>query len=157
MNRIGCCGRAAAAAVLLAIAGCASTPEAPVERDAEAKQFAAQPATAALYVFRPDLPADLEAMDSVLFVDRRLIGATLPGTYFRVDLRPGEHVLRGYAYDQGSLKIATRAGEIYFVRLNVENGTSRFTPVGPDAGKREIQRCCMLLENWAPGQRPLIR
>ena len=27
----------------------------------------------------------------------------------------------------------------------------------PDTGKREILRCCSLLENWAPGQRPLLR
>ena len=99
----------------------------------------------------------MDGMDSVLYVDNRLIGATLPGTYFRMDLRPGEHVLHGYGYDQGRLKIDTLSGEVYFVSLNVMGGSSRLRLVGPEADKRMIQVCCALLENWASGQRPLLR
>lgn len=90
-------------------------------------------------------------------MDGRIIGATLAGTFFRIDVRPGEHLLHGFAFDQGRLKIAAGSGELVFVSLNVANGTSRFARVSPEAGKRQIARCCVLLENWAPGQRPLIR
>ena len=52
------------------VAGCASTPQATVERDAEAKTFVAHPATAAIYVYRN--PLDRRDSDSVLYLDRRM-------------------------------------------------------------------------------------
>lgn len=151
-------GTRAAAIVLLAIAGCASTPQAPLERDAEAKQFAAHPGTAALYVYRPESWNNWESEnDPVLFVDDRLIGATRPLTYFRVDVRPGTHVLHGIGHDQGSLSLDARPGELYFVSLHAVVGQSYFERVGAEDGKRAIRACCDLMENWAPGQRPLLR
>lgn len=141
--------------IAVLLAGCASTPQASRERDAEAKQFVSHPATAAVYVYRSDWSAMGE--DSVLYVDRRLLGATLPGTYFRVDLQPGKHVLSGFAYDAGQLAIDVRPGEIYFVLLKVLNGTSRFAWRDAEVGRRELLDCCAMLENWAPGQRPLFR
>ena len=36
-------------------------------------------------------------------------------------------------------------------------GNSRITLVKPETGKRDILRCCALMENWAPDQRPLLR
>jgi hypothetical protein len=144
------------AAAVIALSGCASVPHATDERDLEAKRFLARPEAATVYVYRPDFTAR-EGDESVLFVNDRIIGATLPGTYFRVDLRAGPHFLHGYAYDQGRLKVEPRYGEIVFVSLNVANGASLFQPVAPEHAKRAIARCCVLLENWAPGQRPLLR
>jgi hypothetical protein len=150
--------RAAATAwLIIALGGCASVPEAAPERDAEAKQFETRPGAATLYVFRNDFPSTSTLEDSVLYVDGRLIGATLPGTFFRIDLLPGVHQLHGYGYDRGSLRIRARDGEAHFVALNVIGGVSHFGPVAPDAAKREIARCCVLMENWTPGQRPLLR
>jgi len=141
---------------ILALAGCASTPEATSEQDAEAKQFIALPGAATIYVYRDETRVDdMDMQDSTLYVDGRLIGATLPGAYFRFQVRAGEHLLHGYGYDQGRLTLETRSGEIYFVSLNVASGTSRYTPVTPETGKRDILRCCALLDNWEPGQRPL--
>ncbi|HXF66547.1 MAG TPA: hypothetical protein VNK67_07625 [Burkholderiales bacterium] len=152
--------RRAALACLLAAAaaGCASTPQATPERDADAKRFVPHPASAAIYVYRNDFRSgDEDEMDSVLYVDDRLVGATLPGTYFRVDVRPGVRWLRGTGHDVGRLKLEARAGEIHFVALNVAAGHSRFRAVPAAVGRRELERCCVLLENWAPGQRPLLR
>jgi hypothetical protein len=148
---------AAAAGLILALSGCAAVPEAAPARDAEAKQFETRPGAAALYVFRNDFPSTSTQEDSVLYVDNRLVGATLPGTFFRIDLLPGTHELHGYGYDGGNLKIRARDGEAHFVALNVIGGVSHFGPVSAEAGKREIARCCVLMENWAPGQRPLLR
>lgn len=145
-------------AAALWLSGCASTPEATPQRDAEAKQFIARPDAATIYVYRDDFMTDeAEMQDTVLYVDGRLIGATLPRTFFRFDVRAGEHLLHGYGYDQGTLKMETRSAELYFVSLQVMGGTSRFTLVEPETGKRDILRCCALMENWAPGQRPLLR
>ena len=145
--------------VALLLAGCASTPQATPERDAEAKQFIARPDAATIYVYREDFGPGESATENntVLYVDGRLIGATLPLTFFRFDVRAGEHLLHGYGYDQGTLKMDTRFGELYFVSLQATGGNSRFTLVKPETGKRDILRCCALMENWAPKQRPLLR
>jgi hypothetical protein len=146
------------AAAALALGGCASTPQATAERDAEAKQFISRPDAATIYVYRDDFSVEnYDMQDTTLYVNDRVIGATLPKTFFRFDVRAGEHLLRGYGYDQGRLKVVVQSGEIAFIRLNVANGNSRFTRVSPEIGKREIVRCCALMENWAPEQRPLLR
>ena len=140
-------------ALVAALAGCASTPQASVERDAEAKQFGSSPATATVYVYRPDTAQD----ETVLWIDNRLIGSTLPRTYFRVHLDPGRHVFTGVAVDNGRLELETRPGEVYFVAHTLAAGQSRFMPVSADIGRKMVANCCSLLENWASGQRPLLR
>ena len=156
------CVRAWLAAALVAVAsaltGCASTPQASPAHDAEAKKFNTHPGYSVIYVYRPDFDSSGAAhSDTVLYVGRRLIGATLPQTYFRVDVEPGTHMLRGIGVDQGTLKPETRSGEPVFVELTVTGGVSTYRLVDAETGKQAIRRCCVLLENWAPGQRPLLR
>lgn len=148
--------RTALAVSILALGGCASTPQATPERDAEAKRFISYPESAGIYVYRPDFPT-AEMDDSVLYVDDRLIGATLPGTFFRVDVQPGAHVVRSSASGASEIRIEARPGELYFVSLGVSGGNSRLASVSPETAQRAIRRCCALMENWAPGQRPLLR
>jgi Protein of unknown function (DUF2846) len=147
------------AAIALAAAGCASTPQASRASDAEAKEFRPDPRSATLYVYRNDWPNEDagEQSDSVLYVDQRLIGSTLPGIFFVVRLRAGVHTLSGIAQDQGHLTVEVRAGQLYFVSLNVVGGDSLFRRVPVDAGKSEVLACCDLLETWAPGQRPFLQ
>jgi hypothetical protein len=148
----------ALATAALVLGACTSTPEASPDRDVETKRFDTHPGSAAIYVYRPDFPAaDLMPSHSVLWVGDRLLGTTLPRSYFRADVRPGTYLLRGDGPDVGQFALDAKAGEIYFVRLNVLGGTSRFSRPSPDTARREIVRCCTLLENWAPGQRPLLR
>jgi Protein of unknown function (DUF2846) len=147
---------AALALLLLALGGCASTPQATPQRDAEAKQFISHPGTAAIYVYRPDF-VTLEMDDSILYVGDRLIGSTLPGSFFRIDVQPGTHVVSSSAAGSTQLKLDTRPDELYFVELNVMGGNSRLVLVEPETAKRAIRKCCALMENWAPGQRPLLR
>ena len=140
---------------LIMLAGCASTPQASSERDAEAKQFAGAPAHSTLYVYRPDIGNS--DWDSVLWIDGRLIGATLPRTFFRVNVEPGKHTLSGMGHDNGQLTIDTRPGALYFVALSVISGHSLFWLVPSEIGRPALDRCCALMENWTPGQRPLLR
>lgn len=148
---------ALACCLLAALGACASTPQASLERDTQARRYLTHPGVSTLYVYRGDFPGSPDAADSVLYVNGRLVGATLPGTYFRIDLRPGEHLLHGYAHDQGRIRVRAPADEITFVSLNVVIGTSLFKQVAPEAARLDIARCCVLMENWAPGQRPLLR
>lgn len=147
------CGALLAFLICSMLSACASTPQASPERDAHAKAFDTHPATGAIYVYRYD---NAQEEDSVLFVDGRLIGATLPRTYFRFDVRPGSHRLHGIGGDTGTLVFEARPGDIRFVSLRVLNGLSYFQPVSDEVGREAIRSCCTLLENWSPGQRPLI-
>ncbi|HSB49612.1 MAG TPA: DUF2846 domain-containing protein [Burkholderiales bacterium] len=142
--------------IAVLVAGCTSTPQATPERDADAKRFDSRHDAATIYVYRDEF-ATSPSDDTVLYVDDRLIGSTLPKTFFRFDVRAGTRLLHGYGYDQGTLKIDARDGEIYFISLKTTGGTSDFRLVAPETGKRDILRCCALLENWAPDQRPLLR
>ena len=139
--------------LVLWIAGCASTPQATRERDTEAKQFGSSPATATVYIYRTSAAPD----ETVLWIDDRLIGATLPYSYFRVQLDAGPHVFTGLAADAGRLALETLPGEVYFVEHAISAGQSRFRPVAAEMGKKVVTNCCHLLESWAPGQRPLLR
>ena len=142
--------------LLTLTAGCASTPQASRERDAEAKLFGSSPGAATVYIYRPNTTPTNED-ESVLWIDNRLIGATLPRTYFRVHLDPGRHIFTGLAFDNGRLEFEARPGEVYFVEQAMIGGQSRFSVVASDLGKKVITNCCHLLESWAPGQRPLLR
>ena len=142
-----------AAGIAGALAGCTSTPQASAERDSEAKQFASSPAASTLYIYRPDVAQD----DTVLWIDGRLIGSTLPRTFFRVHLDPGMHLITGMASDNGRIAFTTRPGEVYFVAHTLTTGQSRFERVPEALGRKEVTNCCSLMENWAPGQRPLLR
>jgi hypothetical protein len=145
----------ALAAFVLLLTACASTPQASRESDADAKQFVTHPGSSTLYVYRSEL--DLLREQTVLYIDERLIGSTLPGGYFRIDTVPGRHVLQGIAGDTGRLALETRPGTLYFVEMQVLNGNSHFRLVPDDVGRKRILQCCALLENWAPGQRPLLK
>lgn len=150
--------RNALAALALAATGCASTPQASPERDAQARKFETDPRSATVYVYRLDLRgSDDDGGDSVLYVDQKLIGSTLPGSYFVVRLRGGVHAFSGIANDQGRLKLEVQNGGLYFVWLKVRGGESFFMPVSVEKGKRDVLACCALFENWEPGQRPLLR
>jgi hypothetical protein len=145
----------AALAAALLFAACASTPEASPEADQRAKEFHTHPNASAIYVYRSEFSHWEE--DSVLFMDGRIIGATLPGTFFRIDATPGPHVLHGTGHDMGTIALDTMAGELYFVSLDVIGGHSRFQLVPARVGESRVRDCCAMLEKWTPGQRPLLR
>ena len=144
-----------AVAALAFAAGCASTPQASPQQDALAKEFLSHPNAATIYVYRSEF--NYLDSDSVLYLDGRLIGATLPGAYFRVDTTPGRHVLHGVGVDIGSIAIDARPGQVYFVSLDVIAGHSHFRQVADQTGRERVRACCALLENWGPFQRPLFR
>jgi hypothetical protein len=140
------------------LAGCASTPQASAERDAEAKLFIPQPDAATIYIYRLRASRDIESKDNTtLWMSGRLIGSTLPLTFFWIHATPGPQLFNGVGPDNGRLRLEVGPGEIYFVRLQVTAGQSRMELVDPIQGRQELTACCVLLEYWRPGQRPLLR
>ena len=146
---------AIALAIGLVVTACTSTPQASPEQDAAAKAFVTHPNGSTIYVYRS--PFNYYEADSVLYINGRLLGSTLPGAYFRIDAVPARHVLHGTGIDIGKITLDTRPGEIYFVSLEVIAGHSHFELVPDRVAQERIRACCALLENWAPGQRPLLR
>ncbi len=149
--------RIAPAIVLLLalVGGCASTPMASRESDADAKRFETAPNAAIIYLYRPPAPGGDAA--STIWVDGRLIGETLPTTYFRVPVRAGYHRINAAGSDLGRLEIDAKAEGVYFVEMQVlgesqSATTTIFRSVAPETGKAAILRCCRLLEAWRPGQ-----
>ena len=141
----------ALAAVFLA--ACASTPLASPDRDADAKRFETAPDAAIIYLYRIDTGDGV----STVWVDGRLIGDTLPETYFRIAVRPGRNRVTASAGDAGNIAIETRMGEVYFIAMRVQGeahseAQTNFQSAAPETGKAAILRCCKLLEAWRPGQ-----
>lgn len=152
---LGVAWHAAFTAALLILAACASTPQAPADVEQRAKAFETHPSASTIYVYRSEF--DRPDQDSVLYMDGRLIGATLPGTFFRIWAVPGRHVLHGVGSDLGNIALDTMAGELYFVSLDLTAGHSRFQIVPRTVGEQRVRECCAMLETWTPGQRPLLR
>jgi hypothetical protein len=146
---------AVSAVAAFGLTGCTSTPEASPQQDATAKQFVTHPNASTIYVYRS--PFNQLDYDSVLYLNGRLIGSTVPGTYFRIDTVPGRNVLHGSGADVGEIALDTRPGEVYVVSLDVLGGHSNFHIERDAVGRERIRSCCVLLENWAPGQRPFVR
>ena len=137
----------------LLLGGCAATPLASRESDAVAKQFESAPRAAIIYLYR----ADVRGGFSTLWINNRLLGETVAGTYFRVAVRPGRSVISAAGNDMGRIAIETRDEGVYFVEMRVlgeseGNSTTIFRSVPEETGKQAIALCCALLENWRPGQ-----
>lgn len=141
--------------IALLAAACTSTPQASPDQDAQAKEFMTHPGAATIYVYRS--PFNHLTDDSVLYLDGRLIGRTLPGAYFRIDVVPGHHVVHGTGLDLGQFAVDARPGQLYFVSMQVLGGHTQYELVSPTVAQERVRACCALLENWAPGQRPFIR
>ena len=142
MRRLARVGLAACA---LLLAACVTPPQATGERDALAKEFLTDPNTATIYVYRS--PFNYYDTDSVLFLNGRLIGATVPGGYFRLDTVPGQNVLHGTGLDVGHFSIDARPGQIYVVAHQVVGGQSTYQIVPEQVGQQRVRACCVLYEN----------
>ncbi len=142
-------------AAQLILAGCAATPEASPARDAEGKQFEPVARAAVIYLYRADTPGSKGV--ATVWIDGRLIGQSLPGTYFRAIARPGRNYIQTSGADAGRIEMATQSDHVYYVALHVTgegegSSTTVFRSVPPAAGQAAIGRCCALLETWRPGQ-----
>lgn len=148
-------GALALAAVLLS--ACASTPEANLERDQEAKRFEPVTRDAVLYVYRPDMGNT--AADTTLWANGRLVGTSLPRTYFRIIVLPGRTHLHTNGPDSGKIEVMAGGNEITYVEmqtLNPDSPSTHFRVVSAEHAQAAIRACCTMLEVWRPGQPRLL-
>ena len=137
---------------------CVITPEAPPERDAEAKRFEPVTRDSVIYVYRADMTGNA---NTTVLANDRLIGLSLPGTFFRIIVLPGRTVLEAVVPDPGRIEIETRGNDVVFVEMRTSGGSdgppsSRFRRMPPEAAKAAILECCSMLETWRVNQPRLM-
>lgn len=129
-------------AVLLA--GCAQLP--PTPQDIQAKKFEPVPDKAVIYLVR-DYPDFSDAAGTLWLGDAATI-TTYPGTYFRWEVKPGEHRIAGFGADAGAVTVRTEAGRIYYVlqRLSpfMRFPQSQFWLIDESHGRAAVQRAVLL-------------
>lgn len=138
----------------LLLGACAATPEATKERDAEAKRFEAVTRDAVIYVYRPDYRGT-GAADATLWADGRLVGVSLPQTFFRVIVFPGRTLLQAGGSDNGRIEVHTQGNDVTYVEARTLNDQSPYTSfrvVTAEEAQAAIRSCCAMLEVWRPGQ-----
>jgi len=121
---------------ILLITGCAQYQLPPPPEDAAAKRFEALPDRAVIYLARHALEPSYIA--PVVLGDQ-MIGSTYRGTYMRIEVPAGTHVLRGMAGDSGDIKMTVAAGQIYYLQHRAYGYrtfvSSSFSPVTPELGR----------------------
>jgi hypothetical protein len=130
----------------LFLAGCQQPPLTP--QDIQARKFEAIPGMAVIYVVR-DYP-DFTELQATIYLGDKLIFKTYPGTYYRWEAPPGEHLIRGAAFDTGAIKLETMPGRIYFVQQRVTaalmgSPNSFFQLVPEPAGRGAVLRSVLLV------------
>lgn len=138
-------------AVLLG--ACASTPEADRERDLEAKRFEPVTRDAVVYVYRPDMGNT--AADTTLWANGRLVGTSIPRTFFRIIVLPGRTHFHASGSDSGTIEVMAGGNEVTYVEmqtLNPDSPSSHFRVVSAEHAQAAIRACCTMLEVWRPGQ-----
>lgn len=130
----------------LLISGCVQLPPSPA--DIQAKKFEAVPGRSVIYVVRPPVDSD---HPGVVSIDGILQVPTFQGTYHRVEVAPGTHVIEGVIPPTLARTVVnTQPGQIYFLRMDVRGGTGRGGPTtatlqqtSPEHGRSLVAQATM--------------
>jgi hypothetical protein len=103
-------------ALALLLPACASVQMSTAEADVEGKRFSPPPGQAALYVYREGMLARGVTMS--VFVNQNRLGALAQDTWFRVELDPGQYVIRCTSAENSQASIVhLAADEIRLVEI----------------------------------------
>ena len=75
---------------------------------------------AVLYVYRPQFVGKLVGFD--LLLDQKLVGQTHGGTFFRLELEPGQHELAGNKKCKQVFTLEAEAGDVLYVQQEIMMG-----------------------------------
>lgn len=121
---------------ILLITGCAQYQLPPPPEDAIAKRFETVPGKSVIYLARHAMEPRYVA---TVVLDDHMIGSTYRGTYMRIELPAGKHILHGMAGDSGSITLNTEPGQLYFVEHRAygyrDFTHSSYILVGPERGR----------------------
>ncbi len=130
--------------LIVLLAACAARPPSPA--DLQAKRFESIPDKAVVYLYR-DSP-DFSNVPATFLLDGQQQGSTYEGTYYRLELAPGRHLIAGFAGDGGRFAFDTQPGRLYFIRQSVSRfgpfHQSYFAMVGEREGREGVLRSELL-------------
>jgi hypothetical protein len=127
-----------------------AVPLAPAWQDRWAKSVRPPAGYGAVYVFRDEYLGG-EILITIK-MDGEVVGETSPGTYFRWDLPPGEHVLEAYTTiltsDRSTLRINVSPGAAHYVWQQMRPGWSmagpRLQQVDETRGLEGVENCKLI-------------
>lgn len=123
---------------------CATVPKASKELDLQAKTFQPVEDKAVLYIFRDEYFG--AALKKQVSMDGKIIGATGPQTFIRVETSEGKHRIN--SNDEDILEIDVIRGKIYYVRQEIKtgviSGSSKLYVVDEARGKNGVMDSVMI-------------
>lgn len=111
-------------ALVVSLAACA--PLAPTST-ATPVSIEGTPGMAVIYIVRTN--PDLSYLTAPVVIAGRMVGATYAGSYIRVEVPAGRHLISGYASDNGSMTVDAQADRIYFVQHTVSGSWRATNPM----------------------------
>jgi len=143
------------ASILLALAGCATTTMAAVEKDAAAKSFASTADQANVYVYR--LSANAGGVTFPVSLDGRILGELAVGTFAHAVVTPGTHtvLVSGKGMEPVLVAVVAEAGKNVFVKVDPRSSPWGFVwPTPPtihllqvsdqEDAMEEVRRCDLI-------------
>ncbi|HSB96652.1 MAG TPA: DUF2846 domain-containing protein [Spongiibacteraceae bacterium] len=132
-------------AACMFLAGCATVPMAPHERDARLKSFTAPAADkSGIYIYRDTFGG--QALKKDLYIDGQRIGETANKVYFYQEIAPGAHKIATESeFSNNEIDLQTEGGKNYFVeqyiKLGVFVGGANLEVVSEEEGEKEVRSC----------------
>jgi hypothetical protein len=132
------------------LAGCApKVPLAPEEDDKIAKQFVAKRDLGAIYIFRKKQFTNRSTPLPVA-LDNQLVGHISEYEYFRIDVKPGRHVVSVKSLaNLKSVTLDVEADSTSFVEFLIDGDRYLYRTVDEATGKHAINKRDMALKHIA--------
>ena len=111
-------------ALVALVTGCAPLAPAPT---ATPVSIEGTPGMAVIYIVRTN--PDVSYLTAPVVVGDRMVGATYAGSYIRVEVPAGRHLISGYASDNGSMIVDVQADRIYFIQHTVSGSWRAVNPM----------------------------
>jgi hypothetical protein len=113
-----------ASLAILLLASCATVPLASPDADAAAKAFSPPNGKASVYIGRANSPIG-GAISFQVIVDGKVVGSAAPGTYYLVEVDPGNHSVAATSNENSEkAKFAAYAGKNYYFEVSVNMGVA---------------------------------
>ncbi|RDH86105.1 MAG: hypothetical protein DIZ80_01145 [endosymbiont of Galathealinum brachiosum] len=130
-------------AVFMQLSACGTTHYSKPDQDAQAKLFNKDPLKSGIYIYRPKVLNFNTEM--AVEIDGKHAGNTEDATFIYQSLEPGEHVFAAHGEGTVEIKISTKPGENYYVKLDVRPGLIIPTPflkqVDKKTGQSGVNEC----------------
>jgi uncharacterized protein DUF2846 len=136
----------------IALAGCASTSKATVDKSDAAKSFSKSSELGVVYVYRPGRAVGA-ATQTQIKINGQDAGGTGPGTFFRWELPAGNYKFSCFSVESSAVvDVDVKAGEHYFLRqderLGINGGRVTLKKVDEKTGMEAVKKYKLLVSTY---------